>query len=197
MLLLLAPPSPLRLRGSKVRLVAPFPASGQQEARRAPDHLGHQEGQRGTQVGLALGTGQGERSRQSSMFQPLPVHDACSCRTGTLEPGDKLLAIDNVRLDNCPMEDAVQILQQCEDLVKLKIRKDEDNSGTAPARPRRLWVCPLDDGFPTCSVGLPLAEEGAGGGALNEQVQGGAPAQREKLDGSSMPSTKGTPRGQQ
>ncbi|XP_034514715.1 glutamate receptor-interacting protein 2 isoform X4 [Ailuropoda melanoleuca] len=49
-------------------------------------------------------------------------------RTGTLEPGDKLLAIDNIRLDNCPMEDAVQILRQCEDLVKLKIRKDEDNS---------------------------------------------------------------------
>ncbi|XP_058629052.1 glutamate receptor-interacting protein 1 isoform X10 [Onychostoma macrolepis] len=49
-------------------------------------------------------------------------------RTGTLELGDKLLAIDNIRLDNCSMEDAVQILQQCEDLVKLKIRKDEDNS---------------------------------------------------------------------
>ncbi|XP_062384250.1 glutamate receptor-interacting protein 1 isoform X4 [Sardina pilchardus] len=49
-------------------------------------------------------------------------------RTGTLELGDKLLAIDNIRLENCPMEDAVQILQQCEDLVKLKIRKDEDNS---------------------------------------------------------------------
>lgn len=41
-----------------------------------------------------------------------------------------MLAIDNIRLDNCSMEDAVQILQQCEDLVKLKIRKDEDNSGT-------------------------------------------------------------------
>uniref|UniRef100_A0A672RHS2 Glutamate receptor-interacting protein 1-like n=1 Tax=Sinocyclocheilus grahami TaxID=75366 RepID=A0A672RHS2_SINGR len=52
-------------------------------------------------------------------------------RTGTLELGDKLLAIDNIRLDNCSMEDAVQILQQCEDLVKLKIRKDEDNSGTS------------------------------------------------------------------
>ncbi|XP_069620763.1 glutamate receptor-interacting protein 1 isoform X16 [Ranitomeya imitator] len=49
-------------------------------------------------------------------------------RTGTLELGDKLLAIDNIRLDNCSMEDAVQILQQCEELVKLKIRKDEDNS---------------------------------------------------------------------
>ena len=46
-----------------------------------------------------------------------------------MELGDKLLAIDNIRLDNCSMEDAVQILQQCEDLVKLKIRKDEDNSG--------------------------------------------------------------------
>uniref|UniRef100_A0A8C9W4G1 Glutamate receptor interacting protein 1 n=1 Tax=Scleropages formosus TaxID=113540 RepID=A0A8C9W4G1_SCLFO len=49
-------------------------------------------------------------------------------RTGTLEMGDKLLAIDNIRLENCSMEDAVQILQRCEELVKLKIRKDEDNS---------------------------------------------------------------------
>uniref|UniRef100_A0A8D3AB03 PDZ domain-containing protein n=1 Tax=Scophthalmus maximus TaxID=52904 RepID=A0A8D3AB03_SCOMX len=49
-------------------------------------------------------------------------------RTGTLELGDKLLAIDNVRVENCSMEEAVQILQQCEELVKLKIRKDEDNS---------------------------------------------------------------------
>ncbi|XP_061570305.1 glutamate receptor-interacting protein 1 [Cololabis saira] len=49
-------------------------------------------------------------------------------RTGTLELGDKLLAIDNVRVESCSMEEAVQILQQCEELVKLKIRKDEDNS---------------------------------------------------------------------
>lgn len=50
-------------------------------------------------------------------------------RTGTLEPGDKLLAIDNIRLENCSKDEAEQILQQCEELVKLKIRKDEDNSG--------------------------------------------------------------------
>ncbi|XP_077400609.1 glutamate receptor-interacting protein 1 isoform X3 [Vanacampus margaritifer] len=49
-------------------------------------------------------------------------------RTGTLELGDKLLAIDNIRVETCSMEEAVQILQQCEELVKLKIRKDEDNS---------------------------------------------------------------------
>ncbi|XP_057411500.1 glutamate receptor-interacting protein 2 isoform X3 [Balaenoptera acutorostrata] len=64
--------------------------------------------------------------------EPLVISDikkgSVAHRTGTLEPGDKLLAIDNIRLDNCPMEDAVQILRQCEDLVKLKIRKDEDNS---------------------------------------------------------------------
>uniref|UniRef100_U3J1B8 Glutamate receptor interacting protein 1 n=1 Tax=Anas platyrhynchos platyrhynchos TaxID=8840 RepID=U3J1B8_ANAPP len=64
---------------------------------------------------------------------PLVISDikkgSVAHRTGTLELGDKLLAIDNIRLDNCSMEDAVQILQHCEDLVKLKIRKDEDNSG--------------------------------------------------------------------
>ncbi|KAG9339653.1 hypothetical protein JZ751_023299 [Albula glossodonta] len=52
-----------------------------------------------------------------------------SGKTGTLEPGDRLLAIDSVRLESCSMEDAVQLLQQSEDLVKLKIQKDEDNSG--------------------------------------------------------------------
>ncbi|XP_067420179.1 glutamate receptor-interacting protein 1 isoform X3 [Emydura macquarii macquarii] len=63
---------------------------------------------------------------------PLVISDikkgSVAHRTGTLELGDKLLAIDNIRLDNCSMEDAVQILQHCEDLVKIKIRKDEDNS---------------------------------------------------------------------
>lgn len=67
-------------------------------------------------------------------------------RTGTLELGDKLLAIDNIRLDNCSMEDAVQILQQCEELVKLKIRKDEDNSGTPEpcnTHTHSPWTVPL------------------------------------------------------
>lgn len=71
----------------------------------------------------------------------LLVFFSSPCRTGTLEPGDKLLAIDNIRLDNCSMEDAVQILRQCEDLVKLKIRKDEDNSGTEILM--QTGACPL------------------------------------------------------
>ncbi|KAK1799714.1 hypothetical protein P4O66_006255 [Electrophorus voltai] len=64
--------------------------------------------------------------------EPLIISDikkgSMAHRTGTLEPGDKLLAIDNIRLEDCSMEDAMQILRQSEDLVKLKIRKDEDNS---------------------------------------------------------------------
>ncbi|KAB0361635.1 hypothetical protein FD754_005791, partial [Muntiacus muntjak] len=74
---------------------------------------------------------------------PLVISDikkgSVAHRTGTLELGDKLLAIDNIRLDNCSMEDAVQILQQCEDLVKLKIRKDEDNSGIVSTFPIIIW----------------------------------------------------------
>ncbi|XP_070093298.1 glutamate receptor-interacting protein 2 isoform X4 [Equus caballus] len=81
---------------------------------------------RGVELGITISSASRKRG------EPLIISDikkgSVAHRTGTLEPGDKLLAIDNIRLDNCPMEDAVQILQQCEDLVKLKIRKDEDNS---------------------------------------------------------------------
>uniref|UniRef100_A0A8C2FXA3 Glutamate receptor-interacting protein 2-like n=1 Tax=Cyprinus carpio TaxID=7962 RepID=A0A8C2FXA3_CYPCA len=40
---------------------------------------------------------------------------------------DRLLAIDNVRLDNCGMDEAMMVLQQAEGMVKLRIQKDEDN----------------------------------------------------------------------
>lgn len=70
-----------------------------------------------------------KRLHANVFFVSVSVFSFSACRTGTLEPGDKLLAIDNIRLENCSRDDAEQILQQCEELVKLKIRKDEDNSG--------------------------------------------------------------------
>ncbi|XP_064161033.1 glutamate receptor-interacting protein 2-like isoform X7 [Anguilla rostrata] len=80
---------------------------------------------KGVELGITI-------SASKKPDEPLIISDikkgSMAHRTGTLEPGDKLLAIDNIRLENCSMEDAVQILQQSEDLVKLKIRKDEDNS---------------------------------------------------------------------
>uniref|UniRef100_A0A3P8X7L4 PDZ domain-containing protein n=1 Tax=Esox lucius TaxID=8010 RepID=A0A3P8X7L4_ESOLU len=64
--------------------------------------------------------------------KPLVISDirkgSIAHRTGTLEPGDRLLAVDNVRLENCTMEDAMLVLQQAEDMVKLRIQKDEDNA---------------------------------------------------------------------
>ncbi|XP_072328205.1 glutamate receptor-interacting protein 2 isoform X3 [Scyliorhinus torazame] len=82
---------------------------------------------RGVELGITISSA---ISRKPG--DPLIISDikkgSVAHRTGTLEPGDKLLAIDNIRLENCSMEDAVQILQQCDELVKLKIRKDEDNS---------------------------------------------------------------------
>ncbi|KAM6214890.1 LOW QUALITY PROTEIN: glutamate receptor-interacting protein 2 [Rhynchocyon petersi] len=81
---------------------------------------------RGVELGITIS------SASRKLGEPLIISDikkgSVAHRTGTLDPGDKLLAIDNIRLDNCPMENAVQILRQCEDLVKLKIQKDEDNS---------------------------------------------------------------------
>uniref|UniRef100_A0A3P8SPR7 Glutamate receptor interacting protein 2a n=1 Tax=Amphiprion percula TaxID=161767 RepID=A0A3P8SPR7_AMPPE len=77
---------------------------------------------RGVELGITI-------SGESSL---VPVHICdplalVSGRTGTLEPGDRLLAIDTVRLENCTMEDAMHVLQQAEDMVKLRIQKDEDN----------------------------------------------------------------------
>ncbi|KAI1900020.1 hypothetical protein AGOR_G00067910 [Albula goreensis] len=80
---------------------------------------------RGVELGITI-------SASKKPDEPLIISDvkkgSMAHRIGTLEPGDKLLAIDNTRLENCSLEKALQVLQQSEDLVKLKIRKDEDNS---------------------------------------------------------------------
>ncbi|KAM9468148.1 glutamate receptor-interacting protein 1 isoform 12-T12 [Clarias gariepinus] len=81
----------------------------------------------GVELGITISSPSNRKPGDSLIISDIKKGSVAH-RTGTLELGDKLLAIDNIRLDNCSMEDAVQILQQCEELVKLKIRKDEDNS---------------------------------------------------------------------
>uniref|UniRef100_A0A8C4HL50 Glutamate receptor interacting protein 2a n=1 Tax=Dicentrarchus labrax TaxID=13489 RepID=A0A8C4HL50_DICLA len=79
---------------------------------------------RGVELGITI-------SASKKPGKPLIISDirkgSIAHRTGTLEPGDRLLAIDSVRLENCTMEDAMHVLQQAEDMVKLRIQKDEDN----------------------------------------------------------------------
>ncbi|XP_073765837.1 glutamate receptor-interacting protein 2a isoform X2 [Danio rerio] len=79
---------------------------------------------RGVELGITI-------SASKKAGKPLIISEiqkgSIAHRIGTLEPGDRLLAIDNVRLDNCGMEEAMMVLQQAEGMVKLRIQKDEDN----------------------------------------------------------------------
>ncbi|ELU00765.1 hypothetical protein CAPTEDRAFT_224220 [Capitella teleta] len=80
---------------------------------------------RGAGLGITISA---SSNRKDS--EPLIISDvkkgSVAHRTGTIQPGDRLVAIGNVRMDNCTLEDAAQVLQNTEDIVKLKIQKDED-----------------------------------------------------------------------
>lgn len=74
--------------------------------------------------------------RTASATEPLIITDikrgSVAHRTGTIQAGDKLLSIDGVRLDgNSSVEHAIALLRSAEDVVRLKIRKDEENSDDA------------------------------------------------------------------
>ncbi|XP_071960184.1 glutamate receptor-interacting protein 2-like [Antedon mediterranea] len=52
-------------------------------------------------------------------------------RIGGIEAGDKLLAIDGILLDQCSVEDAAQILKEADEIVRLRLKKDEAFSDEA------------------------------------------------------------------
>jgi C-terminal processing protease CtpA/Prc len=72
-------------------------------------------------------------SKSRQLGEPLLISDirrgSVAHRTGTLQPGDKLLAIDSLRLDQCSLEDTQQILQDSSDIVTLRIQKDDTFPG--------------------------------------------------------------------
>ncbi|KAL8608811.1 hypothetical protein ACOMHN_051416 [Nucella lapillus] len=57
--------------------------------------------------------------------QGSPAH-----RCGSIQPGDKLLAINDVCLDTFTVEDAMHLLELPDELVKLKIQRDDPDEGT-------------------------------------------------------------------
>ncbi|TRY64952.1 hypothetical protein DNTS_024633 [Danionella cerebrum] len=79
---------------------------------------------RGVELGITI-------SASKKAGKPLIISEiqkgSIAHRIGTLEPGDRLLAIDNVRLENCGLDEAMMVLQQADGMVKLRIQKDEDN----------------------------------------------------------------------
>ncbi|XP_035221591.1 glutamate receptor-interacting protein 2-like isoform X2 [Stegodyphus dumicola] len=67
--------------------------------------------------------------RNRQVGEPLIISDikkgSVAHRTGSIQPGDKLLAINSLRTENCTVEDVTAVLLTCTDIVKLRIRKDE------------------------------------------------------------------------
>ncbi|XP_076447578.1 glutamate receptor-interacting protein 2-like isoform X2 [Babylonia areolata] len=51
-------------------------------------------------------------------------------RCGSIQPGDKLLAINDVCLDSCTVEDAMHLLELPDELVKIKVQRDDPEEGT-------------------------------------------------------------------
>ncbi|CAL4088324.1 unnamed protein product [Meganyctiphanes norvegica] len=64
--------------------------------------------------------GSGEPLLISEIIRGSPAH-----RSGTLQPGDRLLAIDKTRLEHLTLEDACNILNCCDDIVTLRVQKDD------------------------------------------------------------------------
>jgi len=62
-------------------------------------------------------------------------------RTGTISPGDYLLAIGDVWLDNHSLEEAARVLTAADKVVKLRIQKNECYAGniSVPLIRSRLW----------------------------------------------------------
>lgn len=50
-------------------------------------------------------------------------------RCGSIQPGDKLLAINDVKTENMLVEDALHLLQSTDDIIKLRLKRDDPYSG--------------------------------------------------------------------
>ncbi|KAJ9589081.1 hypothetical protein L9F63_017626, partial [Diploptera punctata] len=89
---------------------------------------------RGNGLGITI-TG---TSKSRMPGEPLLISDirrgSVAHRTGTLQPGDRLLAIDSLRLDQCSLEDTQEILQGSSEIVTLRIQKDDTLSDVPDSR---------------------------------------------------------------
>ncbi|XP_071550797.1 glutamate receptor-interacting protein 2 isoform X8 [Panulirus ornatus] len=91
------------------------PSSGTFAVKLAKRHNGL-----GITLTAARRAGAGEPLLISEVVRGSPAH-----RSGTMQPGDRLLAINDTRLENLTLEDAKTILQCCDEIVTLRVQKDE------------------------------------------------------------------------
>ncbi|XP_063857426.1 glutamate receptor-interacting protein 1-like isoform X2 [Scylla paramamosain] len=91
------------------------PSSGTFAVKLAKRHNGL-----GITLTVSRRAGAGEPLLISEVVRGSPAH-----RSGTMQPGDRLLAIDSTRLEHLTLEDAKSILHCCDDIVTLRVQKDE------------------------------------------------------------------------
>ncbi|XP_067931317.1 glutamate receptor-interacting protein 1-like [Watersipora subatra] len=77
---------------------------------------------RGGTLGISL-SGSDSSERQGLIFVSEVKKGSPAYRSGAVHSGDELLSIDNISLSSIQVEDACQILQNTDDVVKLKLRK--------------------------------------------------------------------------
>ncbi|XP_050718658.1 glutamate receptor-interacting protein 2-like isoform X3 [Eriocheir sinensis] len=91
------------------------PSSGTFAVKLAKRHNGL-----GITLTVSRRAGAGEPLLISEVVRGSPAH-----RSGTMQPGDRLLAIDSTRLEHLTLDDAKSILNCCDDIVTLRVQKDE------------------------------------------------------------------------
>lgn len=74
-------------------------------------------------------------SPKNRLTGPLVISDvkkgSVAHRTGTIFAGDRLVAVNSIRTENCTVEEAAHILLSSYDVVKLQIQKDETGNGSS------------------------------------------------------------------
>ncbi|KAJ8047083.1 Glutamate receptor-interacting protein 2 [Holothuria leucospilota] len=75
-------------------------------------------------LGLTLTSPRGRHMGDGLMISQVKK-GSIAHRSGTLEPGDNLLAIDDIHIDSFSVDEAIHLLRQADDVVKLRVKKDE------------------------------------------------------------------------
>ncbi|KAL3983106.1 PDZ domain (Also known as DHR or GLGF) family protein [Acanthocheilonema viteae] len=77
---------------------------------------------RGNNLGIVV-----RSEAENTKGEPVIISDvqvgSVAYRCGSLHSGDRILAVDNILLESCTVEEAMRLLQRTGDIVKLRVRK--------------------------------------------------------------------------
>ncbi|KAH9487789.1 Glutamate receptor-interacting protein 2 [Bulinus truncatus] len=86
-------------------------------------------GKKASDTGITISGSPTKQGTKDALFISDVRRGSVAHRTGSIQPGDTLLAINDVRLDTFTPEDAMHLLELPDDIVKLKLRRDDPDEG--------------------------------------------------------------------